>query len=152
MPQYFQAVLLCHIRTNNPYSLTALIHIFKIICGYVTCLSQRNESRIDEHCVWVLSCSVVSLDPMVCNPPGSPVHGIIQVRILELGCHFLLQGIFPTQELNPCLLHLLLWQADSFTLSHHLQIKACKTSHESPSSHSPAIMTNTISDGEGLPV
>ena len=29
------------------------------------------------------------------------------------GCHFLLQGIFWTQELNPCLLGLLHWQADS---------------------------------------
>ena len=27
-----------------------------------------------------------------------------------VGCHFLLQGIFPTQGLNLCLLH---WQADS---------------------------------------
>ena len=32
-------------------------------------------------------------------------------------CHFLLQGIFPTQELNPGLLHLLRWQADSLLLS-----------------------------------
>ena len=29
------------------------------------------------------------------------------------GCHFLLQGIFLTQGSNPCLLHLLHWQADS---------------------------------------
>ena len=29
-----------------------------------------------------------------------------------VGCHFLLQGIFPTQGLNLCLLH---WQADTFT-------------------------------------
>ena len=29
-----------------------------------------------------------------------------------MGCHFLLQGIFPTQGSNPHLLH---WQADSFT-------------------------------------
>ena len=27
-----------------------------------------------------------------------------------MGCHSLLQGIFPTQELNPSLLH---WQVDS---------------------------------------
>ena len=33
----------------------------------------------------------------------------------RVGCHFLLQGIFPTQGLNPCLLH---WQADSLPLSH----------------------------------
>ena len=32
-----------------------------------------------------------------------------------VGSHFLLQGIFPTQGLNPCLLH---WQADSLPLSH----------------------------------
>ena len=30
-----------------------------------------------------------------------------------MGCHFLLQGIFPTQGLNPCLLCLLHWQAGS---------------------------------------
>ena len=30
-----------------------------------------------------------------------------------MGCHFLLWGIFPTQDLNPHLLGLLLWQVDS---------------------------------------
>ena len=35
-----------------------------------------------------------------------------------VGCHFLLQGIFPTQGSNPSLLHLLPWQADSLPLSH----------------------------------
>ena len=30
-----------------------------------------------------------------------------------MGCHFLLQGIFLTQGLNPRLLHLLNWQVDS---------------------------------------
>ena len=36
---------------------------------------------------------------------GSSVHGILQVRMLEWGCHSLLQGIFPTQKLNLGLLH-----------------------------------------------
>ena len=36
-----------------------------------------------------------------------------------VGCHFLLQGIFQTQRLNPHLLYLLLWQADSLPLSCH---------------------------------
>ena len=35
-----------------------------------------------------------------------------------VGSHFLLQGIFPTQQLNLYLLHLLCWQADSLPLSH----------------------------------
>ena len=34
------------------------------------------------------------------------------------GCHFLLQGIFPTQRLNLCLLHLLHWQVDSLHSNH----------------------------------
>ena len=37
-------------------------------------------------------------------------------KITGAGCHFLLQGIFPTQGSNPCLLSLLYWQADSLPL------------------------------------
>ena len=36
----------------------------------------------------------------------------------RMGCHALLQGIFPTQGSNPYLLHLLHWQADYLPLSH----------------------------------
>ena len=35
-----------------------------------------------------------------------------------VGCHFLLQRIFPTQGSNPQLLHLLHWQAESLPLRH----------------------------------
>ena len=35
-----------------------------------------------------------------------------------VGCHALLQRIFPIQGSNPCLLHLLHWQADCFPLRH----------------------------------
>ena len=37
---------------------------------------------------------------------------------IGVSCHFLIQGIFPTQGSNPCLLCLLHWQADSLPLSH----------------------------------
>ena len=50
-------------------------------------------------------------------------HGLYPTRLLCLwnspgkktgvGCHFLLQGIFPTQGWNPHLLRLLHWQVDS---------------------------------------
>ena len=35
----------------------------------------------------------------------------------RVGCHFLLQRIFPTQGLNPSLWHLLHWQANSLPLA-----------------------------------
>ena len=57
--------------------------------------------------VCVLCCCAQSLqscltpyDPMDCSPPGSSVYGIFQENT-GVGCHFLLQGIFPTQGLSP---------------------------------------------------
>ena len=48
---------------------------------------------------------VAQLCPTLCNlidcsSPGSSVHGIVQARNTGVGCHALLQGIFPTQGLN----------------------------------------------------
>ena len=59
-----------------------------------------------------IKCSVAQLylslcDPMDCSPPDSFVHGIFLGKNNGVGCHFFLQGIFMTQELNPHLLHLL---------------------------------------------
>ena len=55
-------------------------------------------------------------------------HGLQSTRLLcpwnfsgkkiRVGCHFLLQGILPTQRSNLNLLHLLLWQADPLPLCH----------------------------------
>ena len=39
-------------------------------------------------------------DPTDCRPPGSSVRGMLQ-KNTGVGCHFLLQGIFPTQGSNP---------------------------------------------------
>ena len=44
-------------------------------------------------------------DPVDCRSPGSSVHGILQARITGVGCHFLLQGFFPTQGSNSGLPH-----------------------------------------------
>ena len=56
--------------------------------------------------------------PIDCSPPGSSVHGGSPGKNTGVGCHALLQGIFPTQRSNPCLLHLLHWQEGSSPLSH----------------------------------
>ena len=59
-------------------------------------------------------CSVAKSCPTLYNPmEQAPLSmGFFQARILE-SCHFLLQGIFPTQGSNPQLLHL---QVDSLLL------------------------------------
>ena len=48
-----------------------------------------------------------------CSPPGSSVHRDSPDKTTGVGCHALLQEIFPTQGLNLHLLCLLHWQADS---------------------------------------
>ena len=45
--------------------------------------------------------------------PGPSLHGILQAT--GMSCHFLLQGIFPTQGLNPGLLN---WYVGTLLLSH----------------------------------
>ena len=44
-------------------------------------------------------------NPMDCSPPVSSVHGDSPDKNTGVGCHALLQGIFPTQGSNPDLPH-----------------------------------------------
>ena len=44
-------------------------------------------------------------NPMDCSPPGSSVHGDSPGKKSRVGCHVLLQVIFPTQGSNPALPH-----------------------------------------------
>ena len=60
-------------------------------------------------------------NPMDSSLPGFSVPANSPGKNTEVGCHFLLQGIFLSQGSNPCLLHLLHWQADSLQW-HHLSI------------------------------
>ena len=60
-------------------------------------------------------------NPMDCSPPGSSVHGDSPGKNTEVGCHALLQGIFPTQGSNP-------------GVPHCRQILYCLGQQESPGS------------------
>ena len=64
-------------------------------------------------CFCLFSHSVVSdsLWPCPWDSPG---------RNIKVGCHFLLQGIFPTQGLNLCLLH---YRRIFYSLSHRGSLK-----------------------------
>ena len=108
-----------------------------------TCSSDQGN------CVWgeewpslrpVCACSVAKscltlCDPVNCRMPGSSVHGIFLGKNFGVGCHFLLQGISPTQGSNPHLLCFLHWQADSLPLS-HLRCPPAQVSHPQITTHS----------------
>ena len=88
-----------YIRVHSLYSLFG--HLMQRVLCILSSFS----------CVCLTFC-----DPMDCSPPGSSVQGILQARISGVGCHALLQGILPTQRLNPCILFLLHWSQILFTI------------------------------------
>ena len=55
-------------------------------------------------------------EPVDCIPPGSSPTGFSR-KNTGVGCQAFLQRIFPTQGLNPSLLRLLHWQANSLPLA-----------------------------------
>ena len=55
-------------------------------------------------CLVAQSCLTLC-NHMDCSLPGSSVHGDSPGKNTRMGCHALLQGIFPTQGSNPGLLH-----------------------------------------------
>ena len=58
----------------------------------------------DNMCL-VTQCYPTLYDRMDCSPPGSSVHGDSPGKNTGVGCHTLLQGIFPSQGSNPGLPH-----------------------------------------------
>ena len=88
---------------NFRISLDEIIHQNKHFHTFKMCM-----------CAVLLSnervCSVPQLCPTVCDPtecslPGSSVHRNFPGKNTRIGCHFLLQGIFPVQGSNPHLIH-----------------------------------------------
>ena len=64
--------------------------------------SEREGSGISLS-VCVCVCSVAQMYPILCDhmgysPPGFSVHGIFHAKNTGMGCHFLFQGIFLTQD------------------------------------------------------
>jgi len=49
-------------------------------------------------CVKLLQLCATLCDPMDCSPPGSPVHGILQARMLEWDAMPSSRGSFRTRD------------------------------------------------------
>ena len=90
-------------------------------------------------------------DPMDCSLPASSVHGIFQAIVCpwdfpgnstEVDCHFLLQGIFPTQGSNPGLPHC---RQTLYRLSHQGSLEGWRQSSEGRSR--PLAVTSEVQQG-----
>ena len=56
-------------------------------------------------CCLVAQSCLTLCNPLDCSLPASSVHGMFSSKNTGMGCCFLLQGIFPSQGSNPCLLY-----------------------------------------------
>ena len=107
------------------------IRIFFLTCQMILSSGNLNMEILGEKKVTCLVLSVTQLCLTLCDPPGLQSTKLLcpwdfPGKNTGVGCHFLLQGIFPTQGLNLCLLRLLHQQANSLPL-HHLYYKATVT-------------------------
>ena len=95
VPSAIQKVLISYlfykqqcIYVNPNQKVKHKYHIFTYLC----------ESR---KIVCANSMCLTLCDPMDCSPPGFSVHRDSPGKNTGVGCQALLQGIFPTQGLNP---------------------------------------------------
>ena len=92
----------------RPPQITGCYADYPVLCSRFS-LVVLYVSSVAQSCLTLCS-------PMDCNLSGSCPWNFLGKNI-SVGCHFLLQGIFPTQGSNPHHLHLRHWQAVSLSLA-----------------------------------
>ena len=93
--------------------------LLQSVCILTESYKSRNKMFIFSLCVCSVTQSCLTLrNSLDCSLPDFSVHGIFQAKNTGIGCHFLLQGIFPTQGSNPSLLCLLNCRQILLALSH----------------------------------
>ena len=100
------------------YYYLRIYHRLETLVQRGTVISLRSHGEKEVACVCALSLSLTVSDAVDWSPPGSPVHGILQARMLEWAAISSSRG--PSQPGDPncgsCVfLH---WQADSSPLCH----------------------------------
>ena len=116
-----QATILgCHFLLPGSSQPRDRIHVSWVSCiGRWILYHWATWEAPSQHTCAVLSCqSCLTLcNLMDCSPPDSCPWDY-PGKNTGVGCHFLLQRIFPAQESNLHLLQLLYWQEDSLPLYH----------------------------------
>ena len=108
---YYRAMML-----NSPISIVQFSRYLKgIIPIFASLLNLTHFDYYLPMMYCAQSCPTLC-DPIGCSLPGPSVHGYSPGKNTGVGCHFLLQGIFQIQGLNPDLPHCK-WIL--YHLSHH---------------------------------
>ena len=115
----------CHVDHNEPPVVAKRLHFVlttvETFYGFVLAIPKhstdsghRVQALKDHFCfllgfpksrVLVTQSCLTLCNAMDCSQPGSSVYGVLHSKNTRVGCYFLLQGFFPTQGSNQCLLH-----------------------------------------------
>ena len=102
---------------NSDLTPKPCLYHWAFICKAYTIISLCYN--LDKGCGYVCAQLRLTLcNPMDCSLSGSSVHRIFAGKNTRVGCHALLQVIFPMQGLNPCLLCLLRCRQILYPLRH----------------------------------
>ena len=96
-PKIHLASILCPVESAFLLTIVSITSIMML-------LFQLSPLLCAVLCLVAQSCLTL-WDPMDCSPPVSSVHRDSPGKNTAVGCHALLQGIFPTQGSNSGLLH-----------------------------------------------
>ena len=128
-------------KTCCPRGNMAFKGFFRAVYGGFLRWKQRDCCSVAKS--WMTLC-----EHMECSPPGSTVHGILQARTTGVVCHCLLR-IFPTQGLNPGLLHcrqfFTVWATREGVISTKCQMQGTTCSS------TPGDVLHTRRNGSNLP-
>ena len=87
--------------SSQPRDQTHMSYVSPTLAGrfFTTSITWQTGTSIQFSSVAQLC--LILCDPVNCSPWGSSVHGDSPGKNTGVGCHTLLQGIFPTQGSNP---------------------------------------------------
>ena len=94
LPDRFSTTLLDSGPSSLPGNRCWLGRVCMCVCVCV-------RARVSVCACLVAQLCLILCNPMDCSPPGSSIHGDSPGKNTGVGCHALLQGIFPTQVSNP---------------------------------------------------
>ena len=109
LPALFSSSIPSFLTSPHPFFLNKSNYQLRQLHKFISLKSHLANVCVCMYTV-VQSCLIL-LQPHRVQPTGLPCPWNLPGKNTRVGCHFLLQGIFPTQVSN------LSWQADSLPLS-----------------------------------
>ena len=100
----FRYLITLKSKAGKGFCWADCIQIGSLILKNKICMTTVHRSKNIMLCLFTRLCLTLC-NPVNCSPPGSSAHGVSPGKNTGVGCHALLEGIFPTRGSNSGLQH-----------------------------------------------